>query len=266
MKKIIFLFAILVFGLSNAQDISDYKYISIPQKFSDFKKNEYSLNNHLRILLKQKKYEPIGEQHSYWPEEAKLNPCRVITADLLDKGTLLKNKLQLVFKDCNNAIIYTIDADSDIKEFEEGNRDALQKIVAQIKESNSQDYLANPTKNEVTIITKTTTPNPMEYMVPENKKTKPTTKTNVIKEENVSLNNKNLKIVELDNDEIVVIDAKNSDIIAHFYPSSKKGIYHVKIKITNTPPYYTIGYKDDKGKLSYEQTTDFQKWDLIYIN
>ena len=40
----------------NAQEVSDYKYINIPEKFSGFNEGQYQLNNRLRFILTQKKF------------------------------------------------------------------------------------------------------------------------------------------------------------------------------------------------------------------
>ncbi|MGI9525541.1 MAG: hypothetical protein ACR2MS_00360 [Weeksellaceae bacterium] len=249
-----------------AQEVSDYKYVSVPIKFSDFDANEYSLNNQLKIWLKKKNYEPLPSQRQYWPEEAKLNPCRVLTADLLDTGTMFRNKLTIKLSDCNNSVVLEQEAESNIKDYQKGFSDALEKLMSKIVDSDAQDDIVNPTKNEVTIVTKTTTPPAYQKMLPKEKQTKPTTKTYTIEEQNSTYKNTDIKITALNNNEIMVLDVKNSKVLAHFYPAKLEGIYHVKINTPQGTSYYTIGYKDAQGNLSYEKTSDFQQWELIELN
>ncbi|MXV37329.1 hypothetical protein GO491_01365 [Flavobacteriaceae bacterium Ap0902] len=266
MKKIITILMLCSWIMANAQQVSDYQYISVPNKFSDFDANQFSLNNTLKILLKKRNYEPLGENKNYWPEEVKLNPCRVLTADVFNTSSFLKNKLTLVLKDCNDEVVLKEEAISDIKAYKEGYTDALQQIVATMQISDAQDDIVTPAVQEVTIIEKTTQPAEYQKMLPEERQTKPMTTTKVITDNNQPMKTNDLKITHLDNGEIMVIDTKKSLILAHYYPSTRTGIYHVKITAKNGMGYYTIGYKNQDGTLSYERTRDFQTWTLTTFN
>lgn len=249
MKNLITILAVFIFVLSTAQEVTDYQYISVPVKFTDFEPNEYKLNHQLKILLKQKKYEPLAENKNYWPLEAQINPCLVLTADVLNHSTFFKNKLQLVLKDCNQSTVLEKEAISSIKGYQEGYSDALHKIVSQISDSKPISRVEYSPRDKQNKLIETEE-----------------TATSTNKENQITTLSKGLKIVSLDQGEIAIIDTQESNILAHFYPATQVGIYHVKVNKPNGDFYYTIGYKDDNGTFSYEQTQDFKTWQLIELN
>ena len=54
MKKILQFSTLLMLPFLYAQQISDYQYIRVPEKFGDAEVNKYGLNELLQIKLKQK--------------------------------------------------------------------------------------------------------------------------------------------------------------------------------------------------------------------
>lgn len=268
MKKIVFLITLFCLTALQAQQISDYRYISIPEKFSDFEPGQYQLNNYLRLLLNQKDYEVLGSSPGYWPDEARLNPCQVLTADISKVSSAFRNKVALKFRDCNETVVATFEGESSVKEFEEGYKDALNNAFAVVgKQANEKPVYRENEKKEVTIVSTTKTEHPGVELFkkhseqPANPQTKETVTFNKENLQAFEYNGQTVYKSDLNNGEFTLIDKTKSHILASYYPSTQEGVYHVKVNSGNIS-YMTIGYFNGND-LSYEYTTDSKSWTLI---
>ncbi|WP_294288935.1 hypothetical protein [uncultured Chryseobacterium sp.] len=144
MKKISLLIVTICSVLAFGQKISDYKYIAIPAKFSTFKKEDYGLGEMLTKTLRSKNYTVIPADKLQWPAEAQSNPCNVLTADVVNDSGLLRNKVVLQFKDCNDKVISSTKGSSNIKEYREGFQDALKQTFASISPASPINRIAEP--------------------------------------------------------------------------------------------------------------------------
>ncbi|MDO5656362.1 MAG: hypothetical protein Q4G27_09505 [Flavobacteriaceae bacterium] len=267
MKKfVVFIFS-FIFSFSCAQQLSDYKYIALPEKFSDFDKGQYQLENYLRLLLGQKDYVPLPEQHIHWPEEARLNPCLVLTTDVIKVAAAFRNKIKINFKDCNQTLVSELHGESHIKEFDAGYKDALKNAWAQAKNQNAVMPSYREAENQqITIVKSTETEHPARDLFRQhsNQNTQPT-------QQSLSLDTSQLTAWEYNGQvvyttpvvdgEFKVVDASKSKILANYYPSTRAGIYHVKVVSGNTS-FTSIGYYDGNN-LSYEYTADWKTWTLV---
>ncbi|MUV03700.1 hypothetical protein GN157_08245 [Flavobacterium rakeshii] len=111
MKKLILL-ALLIFASSvkaQSTDISDYKYVVIPQIF-DFltKKDEYNLNTITKMMFEKKGFEVYfsGEE---LPFEAKMDRCKVLYADLVANSKFLSTGITIVVKNCVDQEVFKSD-------------------------------------------------------------------------------------------------------------------------------------------------------------
>ena len=274
MKKILFLAAVLFISVANAQQVADYKYITIPEKFSDFEKGQYNLENYLRLLLGQKEYEVISETRTYWPEEARLNPCLVIHSDITKISSAFKNKLNLKFTDCNQTVVGEYEGESTIKEFSEGYKDALNSAVSLIKTQNAVMPYRETENKQVTIVQTTQTQNPgTELFKKHSQQPKQTVFNSQVTEQTIhnskmdmnpyEYNGQTVYLSMLPDGEFTVLDASKTKILALYTPSTKPGIYHVKVNSGNTS-YMTIGYVEDDA-ISYEYSADSKTWTLIKL-
>lgn len=98
MKKILGLLSVFLLVAINAQTVGDYKYVMIPSEFATLKEN-YGMDTILRNSLKSKKYIVLSAEKSNWPNDALINPCKILNADVLNEKSLLRNKISLQFKD-----------------------------------------------------------------------------------------------------------------------------------------------------------------------
>lgn len=260
MKKIVLLFILFNFVSLSAQEVSDYPYIIIPKKFSDFNEGQYSLNGAARVLLLKKGYTVLPEAREYWADEAQQNPCMVLKLDVKKVKSFFKNKLKINFQDCNFQTIASIEKSSDIKEYKEGFLDALKKAISQIQEAKPMAYTPTESKKTVTIVTTETTKENLEGF-PVKKETKTTvinngeeeTKTKVLASDWSSI-----KRVPLQNGEFKIEDTRNQGHYMQFYPTAKPGVYHVKLAFDGKT-YFTIGFVDTSG-YSYEEQVAPGKW------
>ncbi|WP_312076673.1 hypothetical protein [Chryseobacterium sp.] len=132
MKKLAVIVASVSFTTFFAQKVSDYQYISLPEKFETFKNENYGLDKALRNALTQKKYTVLPVNRAEWPAEANQNPCGILQADVINDSGFLRNKVLLQFKDCNNKVIASQKGASSIKEFEAGFQEALKNALVEI--------------------------------------------------------------------------------------------------------------------------------------
>lgn len=264
MKNLLAIILILFFTIGSAQQLNDYKYIKVPDKFSDFKENQYQLNFYLKQLLKKNAYTVLDNNPLSWPEEAQKNQCIVLSADLLKTNKFLKNSVELKFLDCKGKEVGVYGGVSKIKEFDRGYQEALllaMKDAGVYKPSEAASLIANQkiepvVNNQETEINSANEeimsgiPTPMDYI------------------EGIGVEFKNanklVALVEMNNHSFLLIDKANSQLIAQLNPSSRQGVYQVTV-LNPSEKYTTTGFYDgnsltidfmEKGKI---QTIEFVK-------
>lgn len=215
MKKISMLMLTACSTLFFAQKVSDYKYVSIPDKFETFNQ-DYGLKNKLIKALNGKKYVTLPVIKDNWPSEAKGNYCNVIAANILNDKSLFKNKLILQFKDCNNNLILESKGSSNIKEFEEGLDEALKQALLKVGVSNPVEILS------------------AQKPVSESTETSPQSST----ASNYSNGQLNVQKVQIDGNQFILAKIGDSVPFAIFTATSKKDVFIVKLANKNM----TIGY------------------------
>ncbi|SFN85984.1 hypothetical protein SAMN05421594_4513 [Chryseobacterium oleae] len=223
MKKISVLASFFLVTAVFGQKVSDYKYISVPEKFKDFDKEPYGLEAALAKALTNKKYTVIK------PADARENPCSVLSANVSDNSSFLKNKLLIELKDCNEKTVFSSKGASGIKDFKEGFQDALKQAVVTIPVSFPSEAMlavkaAEPVPTQS--VTQTETPSSSPVTIQENKSGK------------YSNGKWNLQKIQVDNSQFILADSGSSVPFAVFKTSSKKDVFRVKLADGS----YTIGY------------------------
>lgn len=216
--------------LSYAQKVSDYKYVVVPSSLESFKKNNYGLSAFLTKSLKSKQYVVISENRGQWPEEANVNPCSVLNADLVNDSSFLRNRIILEFKDCNSKVISSEKGNSSIKEYEEGFKDALSKALVNI--SISKPVENTTFKQEVQVVKETVqeTPKVSEQ------------KSQASKAEKYSNGKISLQKIQIDASQFILVDGNSSVPFATFKETTKKDVFRVKLGSgESTTGYYENG-------------------------
>lgn len=230
MKKLSVLISSFCVMLSYAQKVADYKYVVVPSAFESFKKDNYGLSAFLTKNLKSKQYTIISENRGQWPEEANVNPCSVLNANVLNDSGFLRNKVILELKDCNSKVVSSEKGSSSIKEFEEGFQDALSKALVNIPVSRPVE---NPTlKQEVQVVKETAqeTPKVSEQ------------KSQASKAEKYSNGKLSLQKIQIDAAQFILVDGNSSVPFATFKETTKKDVFRVKLGSgESTTGYYENG-------------------------
>ncbi|MEO9893525.1 hypothetical protein [Aurantibacter sp.] len=108
-KSVYIVLAIILFGGSNiatAQtNLNKYKYIVVPKKFEEFKKeNQYSTNTLVKHLFAKKGFNTVWEDAM--PEDLANNQCKALFANLIENSSLFSTKTKIVLKDCNKQEVF----------------------------------------------------------------------------------------------------------------------------------------------------------------
>lgn len=218
--------SMFVFG----QKVSDYRYISMPLNFETFKQ-DYGLAEMLAKTLKSKNYTVVPADKLQWPAEAQANPCSVLMADVVNDSGLLRNKVLLQFKDCNDKVISSTKGSSNIKEFKEGFQDALKQTFVSVSPSSP---VVQTTAASTTI---TTTSSGTEIKEPENKN-QVTSDNNAVKFSNGKVD---VMKVQLDNQQFILVNSNSSSPYATFKTTTKADVFRVKLQNGEA----TLGYYEN---------------------
>jgi hypothetical protein len=106
MKKIALLL-LLVTSVNFAQDLNQYKYVSVPAKFSFLKEtNQYNLNVLSKMYMQQFGFETYFDNDEA-PNDFFENNCNKIYFDVLENNNMFSTKLTVVLKDCKGKVLLT---------------------------------------------------------------------------------------------------------------------------------------------------------------
>ncbi|OEY72878.1 hypothetical protein [Salegentibacter salarius] len=138
MKKILFVLTFFIGTISTfAQDLDQYKYIIIPEKFEFSKEeNQYQLNTLTKFLFEKYGFETIMKSEQK-PLDLQENYCLGLTAYVKDNSGLFVTKLVVQLEDCRgNIVLETKEGRSRIKDFKDAHHEALRDAFSTIKELN----------------------------------------------------------------------------------------------------------------------------------
>lgn len=225
MKTFFSTFFLGAFVLGFGQSVTDYSVVHVPKVFSDFKtENKYGLNTLLISKLKQKNYTVLETETDQWSAEYSSNPCSVLVANVVDDSSFLKNKVILELTDCNGRKVSSFEAKTNIKEFEAGYKDALNKALAEVPASTGKTSDVVPAAVEKIVELAEV---PAEKPAP--KETKPAT-TSTASVEKYSNGTTVLNRVNLAPGNFILTNSTSSVPFATFRESGKKDVFHVQLE------------------------------------
>jgi len=239
MKKALQFLAIFLVASLYAQQISEYQYILVPQKFKDEKSNRFDLNMVLTSKLKQKKFVVFNENLEQQPESIS-NSCEILKAEISDVSNFLTNKTRITFTDCKGKTVATFDGKSSIKDFEPGMQEALANALKTMTPSTQTKKVISTENVETSNIAEIKTPQKeIKKVTSENKnvETKNSEKAEVYTNGNLTLN----KII-LGSGEFILVNPNSSIPFATFKPSSKKDTFRVQLQDGSS----TLGYVENE--------------------
>jgi hypothetical protein len=138
MKKILFILTFFIGAISTfAQDLDQYKYIIIPEKFEFSKEeNQYQLNALTQFLFEKYGFETLMKSEQK-PLDLQENYCLGLTAYVKDNSGLFVTKLVVQLEDCRGDIVFeSKEGRSRIKDFKDAHHEALRDAFSTIEELN----------------------------------------------------------------------------------------------------------------------------------
>lgn len=107
MKSKLVIFFLLLGVFTNAQsEINNYKYIIVPKKFDEFKKeNQYRTNGLTKFLFDKNGFNVVFDDQL--PQDLNANRCLGLKVKFINKSSFLTVKTAFEFIDCNNKVVYT---------------------------------------------------------------------------------------------------------------------------------------------------------------
>ena len=184
----------------------------------------------LKNSLRAKKYQVLTDSKTNWPNDALVNPCKVLTAEMLDDKSMFRNKVILQFKDCSNKVILSEKGSSTIKEFEPGYQDALKQTLVKIPVSNPKVTVEQVVESKSPEVAKTSSES--------------TSKQNS-QQASTALRYTNgkttLQKIKIDDTQFILVDGNSSVPFATFRSTAKKDVFRVKLSSGES----TIGYYEN---------------------
>jgi uncharacterized protein YqgQ len=128
---IIFLLASNFFVLGQKKEVPNYKYIIVPERFSFLKENDqFQTSSLTKFLLKKNGFTVFLDSDEY-PIELKKDPCKALTAEIIDKSSLFKTTVLMELKNCAKKTIYTSEEGySKLKDYKQAFQESIRNAHA----------------------------------------------------------------------------------------------------------------------------------------
>ncbi|QBA64876.1 hypothetical protein [Muriicola soli] len=125
--KIYFSVLFLFLGMTSFSQsvINNYKYVIVPKKFDDFRKeNQYKTSTMVKFYLTKQGINTVYDDAL--PLELENNRCLALYADLDDQSNMFTTKVAIVFNDCKGEEQYrTAVGTTKIKQYDDAYREAI---------------------------------------------------------------------------------------------------------------------------------------------
>ena len=135
MKHLVIALLLLIHFSSFSQNVNDYQYVIIPEKY-DFAKNidEYQLNSLTQFLFNKYGFDSYRARDEK-PLGLKNGSCNALYADVESDSNFIVARLKVILKDCNGKVIFiTEQGKSKEKDFKRAYHDALRKAFISLEE------------------------------------------------------------------------------------------------------------------------------------
>lgn len=144
-------------------DIKNYKYVSVPDRF-DFLKStdQYQVNSLTKFLLEKNGFLVLDTSSNY-PSDLVNNRCLLLNVNVEKIKGFLNTKLEVQFRNCKNELVFkSAIGTSKLKDFKKGYHAALRAAFESVAELN----YSYKTPISAKAIEKTTVPTPVEVITP----------------------------------------------------------------------------------------------------
>ena len=145
-KKIYILLFLLMSTSLLCQNLDQYKYVVVANKFDFLKKpDQYQTSSLTKFLLEKKGFIVFLDNEKY-PEEVVNNRCLMLSADVLEESTMFTTKTAIQFKDCYGKVVYKSKlGKSKLKEYKKAYQEAIRAAYATMEDL---EYSFNPVKEK----------------------------------------------------------------------------------------------------------------------
>lgn len=238
MKILFYLLILIGFTSVNAQAVTDYKYIIIPQSFTSFENDQFHLGPLFKQSIQKKNYIALSEDSANWPAEMRNNPCNALVVDMVKTSNWRKNVLNVEFKNCDGKLVQSFNGESRIKEYKEGYQDAMKIALNSLK-------FSQPKEMAVVIPEPKSIPEAPTSPKLENPKVTSPPSSSSLLQAGTEFKNENTTVylVGLKEGSFGLIDQNSSKMILTLKPTSRQGIFQVSV-LTEADSYSTVGYFD----------------------
>lgn len=130
MNKALLLFTLCLLNIGYSQNISDYEYVVLPNKF-EFQKtdNQYNISMLAKMMFEKYGYVVFFE-NSQKPEGLALNRCKALYGDVQNNSGFLTTSLVISLKDCTGKTVFTSETGkSKEKDYKTAYHEALRKAA-----------------------------------------------------------------------------------------------------------------------------------------
>lgn len=192
--------------------------------------------------LAKKNYAVLSDDKMNWPAEAQ-NQCSVLTANLINSSGLLRNKVTVDFRDCNDKSVGKFEGTSLEKEFETGYPDALNKAVALVPTSSGKMLAAVNNAQPAVVQQQREEPRREEPAKVLHTKTEPApVASTAAKAEVFSNGNLNLNRIIIAPNQFILANPNTSVPYAIFKETTRSDVFRVQLENgTQTLGYYENG-------------------------
>lgn len=251
-RMVIFgLMLLMVTAVFSQGKLNPYKYVIVPRQF-DFQKSQdaHQINSLTKFLFEKNGFIVFYHDDVY-PKELQENMCLALNVKLIDKSNMLKTRMLLELKNCNNQmVLQSPEVDTKEKDLKKGYQEAIRKAFVSVEKegytfSNHVTINDNQQSNK-TVVVKENQPAikkeigiTQEIIIEKPVMTEPKyqekvpiiaaipkIKNNLTVEGDFSSNKQTLKIQKQGN-QFVVSDAKNN-VIGILYATSQANYFIIK--------------------------------------
>lgn len=146
MRKFL-LFIALLSCAAKAQNLNEFKYAIVPEKFSFLKEsNQYNLSLKSKLFMQKYGFETYFNNEVEVPTDFLQNNCNKVYFDLIEVSNMFSTKIKVVLKDCKGTVLVTSDEGmSRDKEYKVAYNEALSNALNNF--SQVKNHIYQPTKS-----------------------------------------------------------------------------------------------------------------------
>lgn len=150
MRKLSLLFALLFVVIGYAQELGKFKYVIIPERYENFKKNDqYNLSTLSKYMFSNLGFIVVDEKGEL-PIELAKDPCLALKPTLEIDSNMFSTKMKIVLKNCFNQTVFV--TEEGICRKEKDNRISHQTAFREASKSFSNLNLSDGIVGENSVI------------------------------------------------------------------------------------------------------------------